>query len=233
MKVENLKYYGKPISFAMLEHGSKIWTISSFSILKIMIKHLGFISTARILISWNKERNRLSKIDMTPVIERGLSSQKFIKQRIAQTAIFIAMERMIGLNKTITLHHELMDEVGGSIQQLFNPSQASMEELDSYFVGFSKFILAEFKADKEAGLHDYEILENSDNTLKINVSYCAFCEIPKLCGMKEACEPGCYSDEVFFPNYLKPLGIKFERSTTLARGGKYCDFKFTKCQPNE
>jgi hypothetical protein len=64
----------------------------------------------------------------------------------------------------------------------------------------------------------------------INVTYCAFCEIPRLCGIVEACEPGCYSDEVVFPGHLEPLGIRFLRTKTLARGGDCCDFRWERIQ---
>ncbi len=74
------------------------------------------------------------------------------------------------------------------------------------------------------------ILEDSDKAIAVNVTYCAFCEIPRLCGIVEACDPGCYSDEVFFPGYLEPLGMRFVRTKTLARGGDCCDFRWERIQ---
>jgi hypothetical protein len=35
----------------------------------------------------------------------------------------------------------------------------------------------------------------------------------------EACDPPSYRDEVFFPRYREPLGIRFVRTKTLAKGG--------------
>jgi hypothetical protein len=58
------------------------------------------------------------------------------------------------------------------------------------------------------------------------VTYCAFCEIPKRLGFVEACDSGCYSDEVFMPTFLEPLGVRFRRSQTLARKSDRCDFRF-------
>ena len=114
------------------------------------------------------------------------------------------------------------------IQELYNPPQQGVMALEHPFKDYMNFLIAEFEAERKVGLHDFEIVEHNEETVRINVTYCAFCKIPEMCGMKEACEPGCYSDEVFFPNYLRPLGIQFERTTTLARNGKYCDFKFIK-----
>jgi hypothetical protein len=85
-----------------------------------------------------------------------------------------------------------------------------------------------FDGEKEDGLHDYDLAEDSESAIAINVTYCVYYEIPRLCGVAEACDPFCYRDEVFFPGYLEPLGIRFGRTKTLARGGDCCDFRFEK-----
>lgn len=228
MKAKELKYYGKPFTVTMVDNDAKTWLISTPAMSKIMLKELGLFTTIRILNDWKKKEKELSKIDFSSLNIKSKNASKFIKQRISQTAIFMAMEKQIGLNKTISLHHQFMDKVGMKIQELYNPPQQEVMELEHPFEDYMKFLIAEFEAEKKVGLHDFEIVEHNEETVRINVTYCAFCKIPEMCGMKEACEPGCYSDEVFFPNYLRPLGIQFERTTTLARNGNYCDFKFIK-----
>jgi hypothetical protein len=61
--------------------------------------------------------------------------------------------------------------------------------------------------EKNAGLHEYEVIEDSDDAIQINITYCAFSEIPRLCGIIEACDPSCYGDEVSIPNAAELLGI--------------------------
>jgi len=228
MKANQLKYYGKPFTVTMINNDTKTWLISTPAMSKIMVKELGIFKTVKILINWNKEKKRLSKIDFSSLNIKSKNASKFIKQRIEQTAIFTAMEKEIGLKKTISLHHNFMDKVGMKIQKLYNPPQEQIKQLEHPFDDYINFLIAEFKAEKRVGLHDFEIIEQSKDVVKINVTNCAFCKIPEMCGIKEACEPGCYSDEVFFPNYLRPLGIQFERTGTIARGAKVCDFKFVK-----
>jgi len=228
MKANELKYYGKPFTVTMVNNDLKTWLISTTEMSKLMLKELGVIKTLKILRDWKIKQKELSKIDFSELHIKGKNTAKFIEQRVKQTAIFMAMEQHIGLHKTISLHHQLMDKVGMKIMELYNPPQEQLTKLEHPFEGYMDFLIAEFKAEKEAGLHDFEIVEQTNEVVKINVTYCAFCKIPEMCGMKEACEPGCYSDEVFFPNYLRSLGIQFERTNTIARNGKVCDFKFIK-----
>ncbi len=42
----------------------------------------------------------------------------------------------------------------------------------------------------------------------------------------DACEPGCYLDEVFMPHFLGPLGLCLVRTKTLARKGDRCDLRY-------
>ncbi len=228
MKTNELRYYGKPFTVTMIDNDTKTWLISTPAMSILMIKELGFLKTFKILKDWKATKKQLNKIDFSTLNIKGENRDRFIMQRIKQTAIFMAMEKSIGLEKTINLHHQFMDKVGLKIQKLYNPPQEELKTLKHPFEDYMDFLIAEFEAEKEAGLHDFEIVEQTDETVRINVTYCAFCEIPKMCGIKEACEPGCYSDEVFFPNYLRALGIQFERTNTIARGGEVCDFKFIK-----
>jgi len=116
-------------------------------------------------------------------------------------------------------YSETMTEISGSLNKVIN---------EDPFKACRDYYMAFWLAEKNAGLHDYEIGEDSDEAFAFNVKYCAFCEIPRLCGIVEACEPSCYSDEVFYPGYLEPLGMRFVRTKTLARGGDCCDFRFEK-----
>lgn len=70
------------------------------------------------------------------------------------------------------------------------------------------------EADRAAGCHVYEVVENTDNTFQLNCICCAWYEIFRLLGVKEACLPSCYADDVYLPDALKMIGIKFIRTST-------------------
>jgi hypothetical protein len=105
-------------------------------------------------------------------------------------------------------------------------SAEELERMDDPFGGLRKYLLAFFEAEAKAGLHEFRVVEDSDDALAVDVTYCAFCEIPKRLGIVEACESGCYSDEVFMPGFLEPFDIRFLRTRTLGRKDDHCDFRF-------
>jgi hypothetical protein len=52
--------------------------------------------------------------------------------------------------------------------------------------------------------------------------YCAWYEIASALGVKEACLASCYSDDIGMP----AMGIRFQRTQTIAAGADCCDFRF-------
>jgi hypothetical protein len=145
---------------------------------------------------------------------------------LGQTAVFSATVKMVGMEKALSIHREIMDQVAVPMNEALLPSGADLAGLDDPFGAFRKYLLAFFEAEDDAGLHEYRVVEDNDGALAVDVTYCAFCEIPKRLGVIEACDSGCYSDEVFFPGYLEPFGLRFVRTQTLGRKGEHCDFRF-------
>ena len=135
------------------------------------------------------------------------------------------------MERALSIHREIMDEVATLMNEAILPSRSEFEQVDDLFGAFRAYLLAFFEAEKKAGLHEFRVVEDSDDALAVDVTYCAFCEIPKRLGIVEACESGCYSDEVFFPGFLEPFGIRFVRTQTLARKGDHCDFRFERTRP--
>lgn len=230
MRVEELKNYGKAYTQTLEENSRPIQKLIKKEAFGVVRQHLGLLGSLRLLLLARRERNRLKGVDLAVVKERGLTSEFFIRQTIQNTALFSAMTEITGKEKALTIHHEVIDRVAGPMNEIIQPSVDQFQEMADTFKAYRDYLMAFFVAEKDAGLHDYDVMEDSDKAVAINVTYCAFCEIPRLCGIVEACEPGCYSDEVFFPGYLEPLGIRFERTKTLARGGDCCDFRWERIQ---
>ena len=226
MRVEDLKNYGRPFSETLAEIPRPIDRLIKREAFKVVIRHLGLLGALRLLLLTRREKRRLAATDLEPVRGRGLTSEFFIRYILGNTAMFSAMTRMRGTNESLAIHHEVMDRIAVPMNEAILPSAEDLREFDDPFQAFRDYLMAFFAAEKDAGLHDYEVIEDSDNAAAINVTYCAFCEIPRLCGIVEACDPSCYSDEVFFPGHLEPFGIRFVRTKTLARGGDCCDFRF-------
>ena len=228
MRVEELKNYGRPYSDIMAEIAGPMKKLVNKEAPPIIRRHLGLLGSLRLLFLVRRERKRLEDVDLAPVRQKGLASEVFIRQRVEEVAVFSALVKIAGKEKAMVIQREVMDKVARPIQEMLNPPVGQFLEMEDPFKALRDFWTAFWLAEKNAGLHDYEIAEDSDDVLAVNATYCAFCEIPRLCGIVEACEPNCYADEVFYPGYFEPLGLRFVRTKTLARGGDCCDFRFEK-----
>ena len=193
-------------------------------------RRLGIWGSLRLLVVARRRERQFQAVDLTPVRERGLVSEDFIREMIRNAALFSAMEERVGQGEARAVFHEIMDEVSRPMNEAILPSAEDLGDDEDAYQAFRDYFLAFFEAEKRDGLHAYEVVEDSEKAIAINVTYCAFCEIPRLLGVVEACDPSCYSDEVFFPGYLEPVGIRFARTKTLARGGDCCDFRFEKTE---
>ncbi|MBW2160195.1 MAG: L-2-amino-thiazoline-4-carboxylic acid hydrolase [Deltaproteobacteria bacterium] len=193
-------------------------------------RRLGIWGSLRLLVVARRRERQFQAVDLTPVRERGLVSEDFIREMIRNAALFSAMEERVGQGEARAVFHEIMDEVSRPMNEAILPSAEALGDDEDACQAFRDYFLAFFEAEKRDGLHAYEVVEDSEKAIAINVTYCAFCEIPRLLGVVEACDPSCYSDEVFFPGYLEPMGLRFARTKTLARGGDCCDFRFEKTE---
>ena len=226
MSVESLKNYGRPFSDTLTTLPDTVQKRMRREGAKVIRKHLGLPGLLRLLLLTWREKWRMRRIDLDPVRGKGLTHQKFIDFMLQQTAMFSATAKMVGMERAVSIHREIMNQVARLLNEALLPSSSEFERMDDPFGAFRKYMRAFFEAETSAGLHEYRIVEDSDDALAVDFTYCAFCEIPKRLGVMEACEPGCYSDEVFFPGFLEPLGLRFVRTQTLARKGDRCDFRF-------
>ena len=228
MRVEELKNYGRPYSETMVKLPQPVQRRIKKESSNVVRRHLGFLGSLRLLILARREKKRMKGVDLTSVRQKGLTSDLFIEHTINNTALFSALAQITGTEEAVAIYYEIMDKVSNLMNEAMLPSLDELQGMENDFKAFRDYLVAFFRAEKEAGLHDYQVVEDSDRAIALNVTYCAFCEIPRLCGIVEACDPSCYSDEVFFPGYLEPLGVRFVRTKTLARGGDCCDFRFEK-----
>lgn len=226
MTVESLKNYGRPYSETMTTLPGSLRKRVHREAMKVIRKEVGLFGLLRLALLSRWEKRRLLRTNLEPVRERGLLKQAFIELIVEQTAMFSATAKTMGMERALGIHRTIMDRVAGPLNEALLPSRSELERLEDPFAALRQYMLAFFEAERSAGLHEYRVVEDSESALAVDVTYCAFCEIPKRLGIMQACEPGCYSDEVFFPGFLRPFGIRFVRTQTLARAGSCCDFRF-------
>jgi hypothetical protein len=226
MELKNLKNFGKSlsdISTSMNREQRK--EISAISY-KIIRKYLGVLKLIRFTISTIIETRRMSGMDLKNIRQKGLVNEIFIKSQIRFAAMYSAMSKTVGKERTLEILYKIMDEVAPITFQSISPTSMDFKESGDPWEAWKKYFIAMAEADKNAGCHEYELVKNTDNTFQMNCIYCAWYEIPKLLGVKEACLPSCYADDVFLPEALGMIGIEFKRTNTMARGQNCCDFRF-------
>ena len=226
MNVESLKNFGRPYSETLTALPRPVQRLIRDKGAEVIRKHLGLTGLLRLLFfSW-KEKRRMLGANLDPVRRRELASEEIVSFIIRNAALFSATARIAGMDRALAIHREITDGIAVPINEAILPSRSEIERLGDPFAAFKQYVVVFLEAERKAGLHEYRIAEDSDQAIAIDITYCAFCEIPKRLGMVEACESSCYSDEVFFPGFLEPLGMRFVRTTTMARGGELCDFRF-------
>lgn len=94
---------------------------------------------------------------------------------------------------------------------------------------FKVYYTAMMTAMNKKGLESFRITVDEPDTMKLEVTYCAWAEIAKMMGDGEYCHYStCYGDEVFFPHLCDQAGFVFEREGTIAQGAPVCDLRFTR-----
>jgi len=225
MGIKQLRGYGKPLSiFERLPKA--VEKEMKREGMRIMRKNLGLIKTPQLLFLVLRERKRMSAQDLSFVRQKGLTSEKFIEDQVMMAAVFSALSRMVGKEKALEISCEIIESAGPAVLENMMPKPEEFNAMDDPFDAFKQYYTAMMAADKRAGLHDFEVIEDGENAFQLNLTYCAYCEIPKQLGIIEACQPSCYSDGVFFREYCEKLGMRFIRKETLARGNDVCDFRF-------
>lgn len=110
-----------------------------------------------------------------------------------------------------------MEVIAPQSFQIWAPASEDFEKFDDLFEAFNEWVLALFQADEEAGAHVVEMVENSADAFQLTCVYCTWHERANQLGVKEACLPNCYSDDVFLSTLCRPLDIEYMRTTTLAK----------------
>jgi len=223
-----LKNFGKPLTDMTSDRTDAQQKELRQTSLKLFKKHLGLFNMIRLMFLSAKESRRLSEKNLASVYNKGLTNAVFIESQIGFAAMFSAMSKLVGIDKTLEIFYELMEEIVPKTILEWAPTSVDFKQFDDPFAVFKDWLLAMFDANQQAGVHVIELVENNDDAFQINCVYCAWHEIAKQLGIEEACLPSCYTDDIYLPKMCQSLGIRYERTTTLARGGDICDFRFVR-----
>ena len=227
MEYKDLKNYGKSFPEIFRTFPAKINTKIMKIGMRIIQKYLGADKMPDFLKEISKEGKIFKEKDLS-VIRGYCKDEEFIKYMIQNSAIFSALAKFVQDKEALDIHLEIIDNIMPMLGSLMFPSPEDFLAFEDPFETFKKFMINMMDADKKAGVHYYEIIEDTESAFQINMIKCAYYEIPKLLGVPMTTLTNCYVDDVFLPEAVKKAGIKFIRTGTLARGNKVCDFRFEK-----
>jgi hypothetical protein len=226
MKIEDMKNYGRPMNESMRDIPEVVMKRIKSTAFTILRRRLGLLKLLRFMILFMCEKKRMSRVDLSPVREKGLEDEEFIKEIIDRTAVFSALSKVLTKEEALDINYGITEEVATEMMSCMMPTEDEFLAFDDPLFAAKKYIFALMEADKRVGLHDSVVAEDKADAFQVNVTYCAFCEIPRLLGIVEAALPSCYGDDVFFPAVCENIGLRFVRKGTLARGNEFCDFRF-------
>jgi hypothetical protein len=224
--VKGLKNYGKSWIAAMNSMPEETKKEIRKRSMGVIRGRLTFFEMMKFGIRFFREKARMSKIDLTEAKRRGLTDERFIASQIEFAAIYSALSKTVGGEKALETLYAVIEATASPLFAALFPGESDFVELDDPWDAYKNYMMATMKADEADGCHVAEIVEDSDHAFQMDVTFCAWFETAKTLGVQEACLANCYGDDVVLPDALKPFGIQFKRTGTLAGGEDRCDFRF-------
>ncbi len=230
MEIRDLKNYGVEMNVMfqkISKNHPKATKEAKRTALSIIRKRIGVPKMLTLFVNLRKEQKRISRIPFPvkgPIKNETIEMlQKSFSRKIA---MFCALAKVTDKEKAMEIMKEITDATAYLSAMTELPSAEDFYACGDAFIAFKAYILEMFRIGKKAGVHDYVILENTDNCLEFDITYCAIYEYMKQIGPKEACISNCYGDEVLFPKICPTIGAAFSRKCNMAEGCSCCHTKF-------
>jgi hypothetical protein len=226
MKVSELRFYGRPFTEAEGSWPDDVRRRMKRRSQAVVRRRLGL--TRMLSFGWRFLRaSRLMRsLDLSPLRARGLSDARFISTQLEYLAFFTALKALVGAEQAVDIAREVMQQASYEPMWLCMPEQEHVRLIGDPFAVMAEYMRAMPDAARLGGSHQLDITEDSADAFQFDVTWCVWLELARLAGVPEACIPNCYADDLVFPDYFEGLGMRYQRTQTLACGGSCCDFRF-------
>ena len=232
MKVEDLKNYGK--GFVDLMADPEMMKRMKKMMSGELRKELGIFGMIKLMWRMRKKTKRMKNHDWSRLREHVLTDQKFLDNIIQMIAMMKTLVDMEGMERASDIFRKIWDGMAYDMFASMFPSVEELKECEDAFECFKKWFNAFNAANVRDGLHEVDVVEDTNDVLAVNIKYCVWHEVAKEFGDPYLCYPSsCYGDEVFFPKFLAQAGCQFKRTGTLATGASVCDFRIERPSSNE
>ena len=210
METNDLKNYGKSLLEMIGSVPQEIQKEISDASFSIMNKHLNSDDLKHFATFLESEKKRMLKMNLSSVREKGLYSEEFIHQQIEWAASFSATSDIIGREKALNIHREITEKTYPKLFFYVFPTSEELNTFDDPFIAFKEWFLAMMEANKNAGLFDYKVVEDTGDTFQMDCIWCAWHATYKQLEAEESCILVCHADDAFYPAYFQqtPLPVK-------------------------
>ena len=163
----------------------------------------------QLLLKKMKPENKILRFHLNKYILPGLALYRALLEEYSGDADYAMADVEEVVRLTILKQTRL----------LFSPLKWVQKPFNLFRWGF-KFVMKAFPA--QGWTIDY--LENSPQSIAFNITHCYYHEVLTRLGTPELTRVFCTADDAMAENF--PSCILFERSTTIGKGGEYCDFRY-------
>ncbi len=228
MKIEKTNGYGVAISDLESNWDDAFKSKLKKTSQKIIFGQISFLQKIKLLYWFYIEKNKVTKLDLSDIMAKGMKNILFINQQLEYISMFSALTKVLNKKRAIEIMCLVMESTAVEAFSKSSPEDDAIKNYGDSMEFFRKYFYPLPKVCSRAGCLDMILSEDTENCFQYDIHWCVWLELAKKMNVPEACIPNCYADDFAYPDYFKKYGIKYTRNGTLAKGAKCCDLRFEK-----
>jgi hypothetical protein len=168
---------------------------------------------------WRKKR-------FETINENGIKNQELIQGIRYALAFYTALLASCGEERTLKSYPKLAKKLGVMMYEEFFPTAEEFRSCKDPWGAFRKYFLEFFQAWEREGICRFQLIHDTEDEFRVQLSYCAFDAMHREAGHPEAMAMGAEGDADFLPSLGRGVGCDFSRDGWLCHGDSVCDWHF-------
>lgn len=193
---------------------------------QVVLENLDMGERMQFGFAFLKEKTRAASVDLSTLPPKVRENEAFLKQQKEFLASFAALEKAKGSAEATRIMNQVMEEAAAESLLLTLPEPDDVRKLPDAFEAFRTYFRRFSTAAAAAQCHDMTFQDLGPDRFGLDVKWCAWQELAKLHGVPDACKTSCHADDLVYPDYFEKLGIRYQRTSTLAHSAPHCDFRW-------
>lgn len=226
MDLKSLRNYGVAASDYEARWPCEVKQRMAAAAQQVVLKNLDMGERMQFGFSLMTEKTKAANIDLSPLPPKVRENKSFLKQQMEFLATFVALEKMKGRDEATRIMNQVMEESAVESLLLTLPEPDDVQMLPDAFDALRKYFRQLPVAASDAQCHDMEFRDLGKDQFGLDITWCVWRELAKLHGVPDACKTSCHADDLVYPDYFEKLGIRYQRTSTLAHGAACCDFRW-------